>query len=65
MASPGEKWGLCGHSMAGFDFHAYYARCRDKGKGDDPCVNLVGTWSASQKRSGFRCFVGITYSATF
>ena len=25
----------------------------------------MGTWSVSQKRSGFRCFVGITYSATF
>ena len=25
----------------------------------------MGTWSVSQKRSGFRRFVGITYSATF
>ena len=24
--------------MAGFDFHTYCARCRDKGKGDNPCV---------------------------
>ena len=38
MASPGQKRGLCGHFMAGFDFHAYCARCRDKGKGDDPCI---------------------------
>ena len=38
MASPGQKRGLCGHVMAGFDSHAYCARCRDKGKGTDPCV---------------------------
>ena len=25
----------------------------------------MGTWSVSQKRSGFRRFVGISYSATF
>ena len=25
----------------------------------------MGTWSVSQKRSGFRCFVGITYSPNF
>ena len=25
----------------------------------------MGTWSVSPNRSGFRCFVGITYSATF
>ena len=38
MASPGQKRGLCGHLMAGFDFHTYCARCRDKRKGDGPCV---------------------------
>ena len=38
MASPGQKRVLCGHLMAGLDCHAYCARCRDKGKGDDPCV---------------------------
>ena len=38
MASPGQKQGGCGHVMAGFDTHSYYARCRDKGKGPDPCV---------------------------
>ena len=37
MASPGQKRGLCGHLMAGFDSHTYCARCRDKGKGTDPC----------------------------
>ena len=30
--------GLCGHLMAGFDFHAYCTRCRDKVKGTDHCV---------------------------
>ena len=38
MASPGEKRGGCGHLMAGFDAHNYCARCRNKGKGHDPCV---------------------------
>ena len=38
MASPGQKRGLCCHLMAGFDSHAHCAHCRDKGKGDDPCV---------------------------
>ena len=38
MASPGQKQGLCGHMMAGFDSHTYCARCRDKGKGDDPSI---------------------------
>ena len=38
MASPGQKRGGCGHLMAGFDTHSYCARCRDKGKGPDPCV---------------------------
>ena len=36
MASPGQKHGVCGHLMAGFDSHSSCARCRDKGK--DPCV---------------------------
>ena len=41
MASPGQKWGwgACSHLMAGFDKHAHCARCRDKSKGTDPCVN--------------------------
>ena len=33
MASPGQKQGLCGHLMVGFDSH-----CRDKGKSSNPCV---------------------------
>ena len=39
MSSPGQRRGICGHIMAGFDKHACCARCRDKLKGDDPCVS--------------------------
>ena len=38
MASLGQKRGGCGHLMAAFDTYTHYARCRDKGKGSDPCV---------------------------
>ena len=38
MSSPGQRRGSCGHAMAGFDSHSKCARCRDKGLGDDPCV---------------------------
>ena len=38
MASPGQRRGVCGHAMAGFDPHAHFARCRDKKKGTDPCI---------------------------
>ena len=38
MSSPGQKRGACGHVMAIFDSHSVCARCRDKGKGKDPCV---------------------------
>ena len=38
MASLGQKWGGCGHLMAGFDTHSCCARCPDKGKGPDPYV---------------------------
>ena len=38
MASPGQSRGLCGHIMAGFDKHSVCARCRDKKKGEDPCI---------------------------
>ena len=38
MASPGQKWGLCGHLMAGYGKHSVCARCRYKKKGSDPCV---------------------------
>ena len=39
MASPGQKRGAFCHIMAGFDKHAHCARCRDRMKGTDPCVN--------------------------
>ena len=38
MSSPGQKRGSCGHSMAGFDGHSFCARCREKGKGEEPCI---------------------------
>ena len=40
MASPGQNPGACGCLMAGFDKHAHCARCRDKAKSSDPCVNI-------------------------
>ena len=39
MSSPGQRKEPCGHIMASFDKHDRCARCRDKGHGDDPCVN--------------------------
>ena len=38
MSSPGQRRGTCGHIMASFDSHFACARCRDEGKGKDPCV---------------------------
>ena len=38
MSSPGQRRGGCGHVMASFDQHSYCARCREKFKGGDPCV---------------------------
>ena len=38
MSSPGQKRGTCGYVMASFDNHKKCARCRDKGVGDDPCL---------------------------
>ena len=38
MASPGQKKGSCGHIMALFDAHSKCACCREKGIGQDPCV---------------------------
>ena len=38
MSSPAQKHGSCGHIMASFDSHSFCARCREKGKGSDPCV---------------------------
>ena len=39
MSSPGQKRGSCGHAMASFEEHSYSARCRDKGKGEEPCIS--------------------------
>ena len=38
MSSPGQKRGNCGHAMASFDGHAFCAHCREKGKGEEPCI---------------------------
>ena len=38
MSSPGQKHGSCGHIMASFDSHCFCTRCREKGKGTDPCI---------------------------
>ena len=39
MSSPSQKHGSCGHIMASFDSHSFCARCREKGKGSDPCIS--------------------------
>ena len=43
MSSPGQKRGSCGHAMAIFDRHAFCARCREKGKGEEPCISNKDT----------------------
>ena len=43
MSSPSQRRGSCDHMMAGFDFHTVCARCRDKKKGQDPCVEKPGS----------------------
>ena len=43
MSSPGQKRGACGHVMTNFDAYSSCARCRDKGKGKDPCVEQPET----------------------
>ena len=43
MSSPSQRRGSCGHMMAGFDFHTVCASCRDKKKGQDPCVEKPGS----------------------
>ena len=42
MSSPSQRRGSCGHMMAGYDTHTFCARCRDKKKGKDPCVEKEG-----------------------
>ena len=43
MSSPSQRRGGYGHMMAGFDLHSVCARCRDKKKGKDPCVEKPDT----------------------
>ena len=43
MSSPDQKRGACGHVMASFYSHTFCTRCRDKGKGKDPCVEQPDT----------------------
>ena len=45
MSSPGQKRGSCGHTMVIFDQHSYCARCCEKNKGKDPCVESKDTTS--------------------
>ena len=47
MSSPGQKRGSCGHAMAIFDGHAFCARCREKGKGEEPCIKDKDTVDCS------------------
>ena len=42
MSSPSQQRGSCGHMMAGYDSHTVCARCRDKKKGKDLCVEKEG-----------------------
>ena len=54
MASPGQRRGTCGHAMALFDTHTKCARCRDKGLGQDACVEkkdrtICNNFTAEQK----------------
>ena len=55
MVSPGQKRGSCGHIMALFDAHSKCARCREKGIGQDPCVEkkpfqICDNFSEDQKK---------------
>ena len=43
MSSPGQKRGNYGHAMASFEGHSFCARCREKGKGKDMCVESPTT----------------------
>ena len=45
MSSPGQRRGTCGHAMAIFDQHSYCARCCEKNKGKDLCVESKDTTS--------------------
>ena len=43
MSSPGQRRRGCGYVMASFDQHSFCARCREKFKGGDPCVEKKDT----------------------
>ena len=43
MSSPGQRRRGCGHVMANFDWHSYCARCCEKNKGKDLCVENKDT----------------------
>ena len=47
MASPGQKREGCCHLMAGFDSPSFCSRCRDKGKGPDPCISESDCYSCN------------------
>ena len=38
MSSPGQRRGSCGHVIVSFNGHSFCAHCRDKGKGEEPCI---------------------------
>ena len=49
--SPGQRRGTCGHAMALFDTHTKCARCRDKGLGQDACVEKTVPFAISLLRN--------------
>ena len=55
MASPGQRRGKCGHAMALFDTHTHCTRCREKGKGQDFCVE--------NPNSADKCPICITFTS--
>ena len=58
MSSPSQKHGSCGHIMASFDSHCFCTRCREKGKGSDPCItkdcNSCSILSEEQRLQSYR-----------
>ena len=55
MASPGQRRGKWGHAMALFDTHTHCTRCREKGKGQDFCVE--------NPNSADKCPICITFTS--
>ena len=55
MASPGQRRGKCWHAMDLFDTHTHCARCREKGKGQDFCVE--------NPNSADKCPICITFTS--